>query len=330
MFSLIFVMGYRSIDVGVDDKNYLINYNAANTLSLLDYYSSRVTEPGFYLLNRLVGMIFDDFQIVILVSSFITIFLFYKAFEFEFKKISLTLLIFIFITTQYFYYFGIVRLGIAAAIIAYAYRFIVRKEPKKVVVSILIATLFHYSALFCFIFLFFMERNPKKTLKHVFKNNKILKVIVVIPILFLSIRFLVYPLITIDRYQGYVNSDILLNFGFLTTLPFLIIFSIKLKDIKKDEHYYIYYILFIVKVLIEIFSPLIGIGRMVWYVNITLCYLMCKVIKVEKNIFVKYVLFITVISYSIYYLNYAYFSDVTSIRSMYLIPYKNTFFEFFE
>jgi hypothetical protein len=184
-------MGYRSIDVGVDDKNYRISYDAAKTLSLLDYYSSRVTEPGFYLLNRLVGMIFDDFQIVILVSSFITIFLFYKAFEFEFKKISLTLLIFIFITTQYFYYFGIVILGVAAAIIAYAYRFIVRNEPKKVVVSILIATLFHYSALFCFIFLFFMERNPKRTLNHVFKNNKILKVIVVIPILFLSIRFLV-------------------------------------------------------------------------------------------------------------------------------------------
>jgi len=46
--------------------------------------------------------------------------------------VSFTFAVFIFTTTQYFYYFGIVRLGIAASIVAYSLRFIKEGKNKSV------------------------------------------------------------------------------------------------------------------------------------------------------------------------------------------------------
>src|SRR5690606_405784 len=111
--------------------NYLRNYNIANSMGIVQYYNHYVTEPGFYILYRVVNMIFNDFQWLIIITSTFTILFFYKALAYENENISLPLGVFIFILTQYFYYFGIIRMGLAVAIIAYAYRFILNKETKK-------------------------------------------------------------------------------------------------------------------------------------------------------------------------------------------------------
>ena len=113
MAILIFIMGFREYTIGVDGANYIRGYNIANSMSFIDYYSSFTTEPGFYLLYRLVYFIFNDYQWLFIITAAITIACFYKAFRYEIDNISLGLAVFIFASTQYFYYFGIMRMGIA-------------------------------------------------------------------------------------------------------------------------------------------------------------------------------------------------------------------------
>lgn len=129
MLILVFVMGLRK-EIGVDYGSYEKMFNSIKDLGFLGYYSrGNVIEPGYVFLNYLVSLFNLNYNFLLFVTSFITIYLFYEAISYEIQNISFALAVFIFSTTQYFYYFGIVRLGIAASIIAFALRFI--KEGNK-------------------------------------------------------------------------------------------------------------------------------------------------------------------------------------------------------
>jgi len=323
---LVFIMGFRVNTVGVDDLNYLNNYNIANSMSILQYYKIYVTEPGFYLLSRIVYFTFNDFQWLIVVTSLLTIFLFYKALEFEIKNISLSLGVFVFILTQYFYYFGIIRMGLAVAIIAYAYRFVMKKEYKKFIVFVFLATMFHYSAVFALGIMFItVNINSSSNLN---KKNTI-KIFLLIPISFILVRQFIYPFISTGRYQNYINSTELISWGFITSIPLLILFYFNYKKLSlSNEHFQFYYFLYLMKVITELFSPIIGIGRMVWYLNLSICVLFPAIIKANKNYVVRYILYIIIILYCVYYSYSAYFGD--SLRSSFMLPYENVIINLFK
>lgn len=317
---LIFVMGFRANSVGVDDLSYLRGYNYANSVSWVQYYSTQTTEVGFYLLYRLVYLIFNDFQWLIIITSAITVYLFYKAIEYESENISLALTVFLFSTTQYFYYFGIIRMGLAVAIVAFAFRYLHQNNKKKFVLMVLIAEAFHYSAIFSLVFLF-INLNFKEKLR-----SSILKIILVIPIAFLSVRLFLYPLITASRYQGYIESSEIISFSFLTSIPFFLLFIFNYSKLKAHSHYRFYFVLFIIKLVAEIFAPIIGIGRMVWYVNLCLCFLLPAIIRVNKDKSIKFFILSITVLYCVIYSYYAYFGE--SHRGTFMIPYRNIFFDF--
>lgn len=323
---LIFIMGFRANSVGVDDLNYLRNYNIANSMNFFQYYSTYVTEPGFYFLYKFVYVFFGDFQWLIIITSAITLTLFYKALSFEIENISLPLAIFIFALTQYFYYFGIIRMGLSVAIIAFGFRYILRNEKKKYFLLVLLATLFHYSSLFGLILLFLNFNKSEK-----FKKSNLLKIILLIPVSFIFVRVFVFPFIGASRYQGYIESDIGIDFGFLSSLPFLVLFFYYYNKIpvssKNYKHFQFYFFLFLIKVVTEIFAPIIGIGRMVWYVNLSLCVLLPFTIKITKDFGVKMFLIAFTFFYCFIYSSYAYFAN--SHRGMFLLPYKNIVSDFF-
>lgn len=321
MMILIFIMGFRDPAVGVDDASYIHNYNLANSMSFNDYYLAHTTEPGFYFLLRIVNLIFNDYQWLFILSTIITIACFYKSISFEIENISLSLTVFIFASTQYFYYFGIVRMGIAVAIISVAYRYIIQDKKKKFILLVLLATMFHYSALFAFIALFIKFNSEKQ-----FKKNTLLKIMIVIPLSFYGVRFFIYPLITASRYQGYIESVGSISLGFISSsLPFLILFTCFYNRLTlKKKNYQFYYFLFIIKLFTEIFSPIIGIGRMVWYVNLSLCFLLPAVIRITDDRIIKMMVFLITIFYCVIYSYYAYFGD--SFRGTFMLPYKNIIF----
>lgn len=314
MSVLIFVMGFRSFTVGVDGLNYIIGYEYANSVSVWHYYSTKVTEPGFYLLYRLVYFIFDDYQWLFIISAFITILFFYKALKYEINNISLPFAVFVFSTTQYFYYFGIMRMGIAVAIVSYAYRFVIEEKKIKFIILVIIATLFHYSALFSLILLFITKR------KNEYNKKNFLRIIVILPLAFIFIRYAIYPFITIERYQNYIESGGLISLGFLTSIPLLILFWLfnkRYDSVPGNAKFYYY--LFIIKVITEIFSPLIGIGRMVWFVNLSICFLFPALIKINKDKGMKALILVLSIIYCLFYCIYAYFG--VSSRGESMFPY---------
>ncbi|WP_394238284.1 EpsG family protein [Niallia oryzisoli] len=321
MTILIFIMGFRDINVGVDGLSYYDNYVIANSMDVISYYKIYITEPGFYLLYR-ISYILGDAQWLFILSAIITILFFYKAISFEIEKVNLPFAIFIFSTTQYFYYFGIMRMGIAVAIVAFAFRYIIKGDTKKFVFFVFLATMFHYSALFATV-LIFLSRNNKK----IFKRLNLLKIAVLIPIGFFAVKYLVYPFITASRYQGYIDSSGVIGTSYINSLPLLGLFMLYYNKFSKvSSNYQFYFLLFLIKVITEIFAPLIGIGRMVWYVNLSICLLFPAVIKLNKDRGIKVILITITILYCLVYSYFAYFGD--SPRGQTMLPYGNTFFEF--
>jgi hypothetical protein len=318
---LIFVMGFRANTVGVDDLNYLRGYNTANSLDVFHYYQSHVTEPGFYLLYRLVYFLFNDFQWLIILTSAITVFCFYKALAYETENISLALAVFIFSTTQYFYYFGIIRLGLAVSIIAFAYRYILENKKKKYILMILLATMFHYSALFALVLLFIKQDRNRK-----FKRSTIIKLALIIPAAFYSVRLFVYPFITASRYQKYIESSGVISSSFISAIPFFILFLLQYNKFTAiNRNYQFYFFLFLIKVVTEMFAPIVGIGRMVWYVNLSLCFLLPATIRINKDHMIRLIILVLTILYCVVYSYYAYFGN--SFRGGYMLPYRSIFFD---
>lgn len=319
MLPLFFTMGFRDISVGVDGYNYLNGYLTANNVGIFQYYTQNVTEPGFYLLYR-ISYLFGDFQWLFIFSAFITVFFTLKALSNEITKISFPLAVFVFATVQYFYFFGIMRMGIAVALIAFAYKYVIQGNKKKLTFFVLLATMFHYSALFALILLFFTRNKEEQ-----FKKSNLFKIIFIIPIGFFLVRYFVFPFVTAGRYQGYIESSGTLSTDFLSSVPLGIFFLIYfIRRGKEDKNYQFYFLLFSIKIITEIFAPIIGIGRMVWYVNLSIAFLFPYTIRSSKDKGIKLLILILAISYCLIYSYFAYFGN--SWRGENMLPYK-FFFE---
>lgn len=129
MLNLIFVLGLR-YETGYDYYAYENIFNTVSDLGFFGYYNQgNIIEPGYVFLNYLVSFFNLNYNFLLFITAFITIYFFYKAISYEIENISFALAIFIFSTTQYFFYFGVVRMGIAVSIISFALRFI--KEGNK-------------------------------------------------------------------------------------------------------------------------------------------------------------------------------------------------------
>lgn len=103
-------------------------------------------EIGFNLLNKFIYDTSGDYRVLFFVTSFIILGFIYKAIWDNSDDILKSILI-IFIGQTYFYSMNIVRQAIAMAIILYAFKFLKDKKYLKLLICIIIAALFHSSAL---------------------------------------------------------------------------------------------------------------------------------------------------------------------------------------
>lgn len=103
-------------------------------------------EVGFNLINKLIYNCTEDYRVLFFVTSFIILFLIYKSIWENSENIFQSILL-IFIGQFYFYSMNLVRQAIAMSIIVYSFKYIKEKNILKTIISILIATLFHNSAL---------------------------------------------------------------------------------------------------------------------------------------------------------------------------------------
>ncbi|EOU1983770.1 EpsG family protein, partial [Clostridium perfringens] len=118
--------------------------HGATTSEIISWYD---VEPGWAFLNRILGMLSKDTQVIFIVTSFIFIFCIYKAIS-DFKDdISVGMSIFIFLAIAYIPSFNVVRQYLAIGILMLSFKYIKDKKLIKFLTIVILASFFHYTAL---------------------------------------------------------------------------------------------------------------------------------------------------------------------------------------
>ncbi|MCX2747050.1 EpsG family protein [Arthrobacter sp. MI7-26] len=140
-FLILFLIAALRYGIGTD---YWFRY--APLFEQIQHGDVNGQEPGYVLLNKAVGLITDDYQGIFVVTSFLTIALFYRFF----LRMSINPALSVFIYAFGGFYledFNLVKQGLAIAILVNTFEFALRKKHLAFVLATLLAASFHASAL---------------------------------------------------------------------------------------------------------------------------------------------------------------------------------------
>ena len=198
-FAIVFLGAFRSIDVGIDTKQFWNAFLRINELSIVDVWSTRY-EPGFVILCYILGLISDSPQILLIASSII---IFVPCFIFIYKNsedVVLSSFLFVALGT-YGLFLNLMRQGIAVAIILLGIEFFYKK--KKYVLFVLMCILamqFHLSAIIAIaIFAFPLIKQ--------WTASKMIWATSLIPVVFAMATLLFYVFALLFGYSSYSESQ---------------------------------------------------------------------------------------------------------------------------
>ena len=143
----------RASTVGNDTKNYLRVFNMISNGVYLDAWDERF-EKGYLLLNEAVAMITQNEQVFLTIISIIV----YAGFIYFIVQYSQNyfLSVFLFVTMRFFgQTMSGIRFSIAIAILLVAYDRLQKKHVMQFVILVLLATMFHKTAIIFIIVAFF-------------------------------------------------------------------------------------------------------------------------------------------------------------------------------
>lgn len=155
-FQLFIIAGFRHPDILNDTQAYIDNFNAIDTSKSFWYLEGRF-EPAFQFFMKFISYYISKNPLALLIiSSFITQGLIVL---FLYKNSSLLWLsFFLYITFRLFFFSTSgLRQGLAVAICLFAYQYLKGNKAIYFFLLVIVATLFHYSAMI-FIFLYFVKR----------------------------------------------------------------------------------------------------------------------------------------------------------------------------
>ena len=175
--SIPIVIGGIRYNVGTDYTNYIDIFNLSKIYESNEYLGQG-TEILFYLIVR-IAVLFNNSQVLFWLFSFLTIAIMYKTITDNNRKLSTGLMVLLFLFLYYTTSFNIMRQALAVVIIAYSYKFIFNKDLIKFILAIIIASMFHITALL-FLPFYWVNSNNKKIKKIV----QILMIFALIAIIF--------------------------------------------------------------------------------------------------------------------------------------------------
>lgn len=139
-FSILFLIAALRYGIGTD---YWLRY--APLFEQIQDTNVDGQEIGYVLLNKAVGLLTDDYQGIFVVTSFLTIALFYRFFLRMSINPALSVFIYVF-GGFYLEDFNLVKQGLAIAILLNTLEFALRKKHLHFVLATLLAASFHASA----------------------------------------------------------------------------------------------------------------------------------------------------------------------------------------
>jgi len=142
------LLALRNVSMGLNDTEniYLPYFEMLRSMDLIDIFQYQwMTDKVFFIIMKILQLIFNNYQICIAIFAIPFIGLpMYVIYKYSLNKRLSTI---IFISLFYGYGFFLLRQSIALAIVLFSYKFIHEKKFVKFVVAILIAALFHKTAL---------------------------------------------------------------------------------------------------------------------------------------------------------------------------------------
>lgn len=254
---LFFLLAAFRWEIGTDWESYLSNFRIANDMGLIEYIKvfSGFYEYGYVILTGIIGFLTNNYNFYLSFVALIIFILTYSRLFSRSKLIYISLLaIFCF---SFAYMFSVPRQGIAIAVVFYSIKYIEEKSKFKFIIAVLIATMFHSSALIFLpaYFIFYLKISVKKYLIGMFLA--LFCGIAAVEILSFINNMGILPGKISERISSYLTTkyvdnasralivDILiktLTRGFVIVLIFLFLLKIKNKDENLNGYINFYYV----------------------------------------------------------------------------------------
>lgn len=315
---LMIISAFRSLSVGQDLPGYNEWFNRIRSTPIQQMYQLKYVsgyegmETGWNWLNKFLSIVYPNFRIVIIFTSFV----FVGGicwFILKYSKIK-WLSFYLFITLGYYTQsFSALRQYLAIVILLYGFKYVERRKLVKFIVVVCIASFIHKSAL-VFLPVYWLPKIKAKGLYW--------------PVIgFCSVVLLMYApnilrfVIERTKYRGYLkylgqgsgDGMLVMFLGFV----FLILVYIR-KYRRSDGNADLYLSLFMIAVLLNIASLSLGlIGRIMLYFHISLIILLPNLLATVKNRQSRYMGLLAVCSLTfIYYFIFLLKADMQGV-----VPY---------
>ncbi|MDT2747772.1 EpsG family protein [Vagococcus fluvialis] len=231
---IVVISGYRY--VGTDVPAYKIYFESIDAYSL----SFPLYEKGYFVLNKIISFFTNDFQYVLIVTALITLIPIYTTI----KKYSINPFLSLFYFISFYFYFNsfnLVRQYLVVSFLFYSVKFIFEKRLIPFVLTVLVASLFHMTALF-FIPFYWLCRIKYRSFTYL-----------ILMIASVCISFLTPTLIRIiaklvPKVASYINYDVQgasANFTIIFTFCAFVVAILLKEKIEKIEKNSIIYINFV-------------------------------------------------------------------------------------
>lgn len=296
----IIISGLR-YNVGTDYEAYVGLYNRYSDYTLLEILSTK-TEFLFFVIIKLASL-FNNYQATFFIMAFLTVMITYFAILNNKEKLSLGFMFFIYLFMYFTNSFNWIRQALAIAIILYSYKFIFERNWKKFTLAILIASLFHVSALLFWPFYFVYSKEDNKKGKYIRWLYIILTIIVVLN--YEKAVNMLSSISVFEDYAGYTtelsaaNREAVLNFIILAVI--LIFRKMLIKYDERNELYIFFYIISTILTLIGYITPFAK--RIAVYFGISAIFILSSFPNIaktkEQKIFIYFLISCYVIGYFI-------------------------------
>lgn len=302
-FLLMIIVSLRNLSFGTDTLVYVEKFRKYNLIEfsqIIDYLN-KIDEKDktFYLLVRILNLFsLEESLIVVLFSILFLTSTFWMIYKYSNNSL-ISIILFICLGYLFFSLTGL-RQTFALTFIIFSYKYLRERKMYKFIILVLLASLFHSTALV------FLIAYPLVYLKLGIKHLVVLISASLINILFNSqIYSLLKNFIFNEQYEYYLNNEESLNYsGFLIQLSiFLFCLIFKKVILTKSPENITFYNLIFIGLIFQLFATNIAVVfRISLYFSIFSIILFSNVISSFKDVYIRILVNLIVIVILIMYL----------------------------
>ena len=151
---LLFVMGCRHIEVGIDTVQYMRDIEWDSTLH--QRFLDSTTEPIYKIFQHILHILFDDGRIGIFIYSYATLYFLFDGLKRYIGEINIYISLLAYVCIYFLPSFNLLRISLAASLVFYNFHFLLERKYIHFIIIILLTSLIHYSTIVMFLpFLFY-------------------------------------------------------------------------------------------------------------------------------------------------------------------------------